>query len=313
MEFGVQTSQANATWEDLHHLWRELDRNSRFTSLWVVDHFVTGFGTSFNAHGPHLEGWTLLAALAYATSRVRVGVLVSGVTYRHPALLAKMATTVDHISGGRLNFGIGAAWHEFEHRCYGFPFPPVRERMDRLEEAVHLIKLLWTSNNQPVSWKGRYYQLEDAPYNPPNVQQPHPPIYIGGGGEKRTLRIAARYGDAMNVFGSPQVVAHKIEVLRRHCQAVGRDPSQVRITVTLPFLPTEDEGRIGRMVMGMAAYQGIDQEEARRRILAGPFPHMREHLARYAELGVQEIYLQPFIRLQPEPFLRFSEEVIARL
>jgi len=233
------------------------------------------------------------------------------VTYRHPAVLAKMATTVDHISGGRLNFGIGAAWHEFEHRCYGIPFPSVRERMGRLEEAVHLIKLLWTSNNSPVTWKGRYYHLEEAPYNPPNVQQPHPPIYIGGGGERRTLRIAAQYADAMNVFGSPEEVAHKVEVLRRHCQEVGRDPAQIRITVTLPFLPTEDEERIGRMVAGMSAYQGISQEQARRRILAGSFSQMREHLAHYAQLGVQEVFLQPFIRLQPEPFLRFSEEVIA--
>ncbi len=313
MEFGVQSSQANASWQDLHDLWRELDRNSRFTSLWVVDHFVTGFGTAFNAYGPHLEGWTLLAALAYATSRVRVGVLVSGVTYRHPAVLAKMATTVDHISGGRLNFGIGAAWHEFEHRCYGIPFPPVRERMDRLEEALHMIKLLWTSGQQPVSWKGRYYQLDGAPYNPPNVQQPHPPIYVGGGGERRTLRIAAQYADAMNVFGSPQEVARKVEVLHRHCQELGRDPSQIRITVTMPFLPTEDEERIGRMVSGMAAYQGITQEEARQRILAGSFSQMREHLARYAQLGVHEVYLQPFVRLHPQPFLLFSEEVIAHL
>ncbi len=312
MQFGIQTSQAHATWEQMRDLWAELDRNSLFDSLWVVDHFVTGFGTAFDSAGPHLEGWTLLAGLAMVTSRVRIGVLVTGVTYREPAVLAKMATTVDHISGGRLNFGIGAAWHEFEHRCYGIPFPPVRERMERLEEAVHLIKLLWTSTG-PVSWQGKHYRLEDAPYAPQNVQQPHPPIFVGGGGERRTLRIAARYADAMNVFGSPEVVRHKIDVLRRHCEAVGRDPSQIRITVTVPFLPTEDEGRVQRFLMGFGANRGVGPEEARRWVLVGRIGEMAGQVAEYAAAGVQELYLQPFIRLRPEPFLEFSQEVVARL
>lgn len=307
MRFGLEANQGNVSWPDYLAFWQEMDRDSGFDFLWTVDHFVTGWGTAANSGNPMLEGWTALAALAQATSRVRVGCLVSGVTYRHPALLAKMATTVDHISGGRLEFAIGAAWHPFEHRAYGIPFPSLKERMDRLEEAVHLIKLLWTAEG-PVTFKGRYYQLEEAPFSPPNRQRPHPPILVGGSGERRTLRIAAQYADASNVEGSPETVRHKIEVLRRHCQKVGRDPSQIRITVDALLLMDDTSAR-QRTIEAMAAYRGVDEEEARRGMLVGSVHEIKEQLAAYAALGVQEIHLwQP--RLQRESLLRFSEEVI---
>ena len=172
VKFGVQASQGNTTWPELLDLWRELDQDSEFDYLWLVDHFVPGQGTAMGADGPHLEGWTALAALAQATERARIGPLVTGNTYRHPAVLAKMATTVDHISNGRLEFGLGAAWHEYEHEVFGIRFPPVRERLERLEEAAHLIKLLWTEPRP--QFEGQYYQLKEPPYNPPNVQQPAP-------------------------------------------------------------------------------------------------------------------------------------------
>src|SRR5206468_729705 len=151
--------------------------------------------------GPHFEGWTTLAALAMATERVRIGTLVTANTYRHPAVLAKMATTVDHIPRGRLEFGLGAAWHAYEHEVYGIPFHTARERLERLEESARAIKLLWTEPRP--KFEGKYYQLHEPPYNPPNVQQPYPPLLIGGGGEKRTLRTVARYADACNVSGTP--------------------------------------------------------------------------------------------------------------
>lgn len=305
MRFGVQAMQAHIGWSEYLALGQELDRNSRFDFLWTVDHFMTVTDKSDN---PHFEGWTALAALAQATRRVRLGCLVTGITYRHPAVLAKMATTVDHISGGRLELGVGAAWNQPEHRAYGFPFPPLKERMDRMEEALHLIKLLWTAEG-PVTFRGRHYQLEEAPFSPQNRQRPHPPILVGGGGEKRTLRIAAQYADAVNFHGLPETVRHKLEVLRRHCQDLGRDPSQIRITVQALLRLTESEGARQRTVQSIATYWGVDAEEAGRRALVGSIGEIKERVAAYAAAGVQEIYVLE-TRLNPEALLRFSEEVI---
>ena len=211
IKFGAQATQAGVTWEELLSLWQELDRDSSFDHLWLMDHFLTSIGTAFDSAGPCMEGWTALAALSLATSRGRLGILVTGNTYRHPAVLAKMATTVDHISGGRLEFGLGGAWHAYEHQAFAIPFYTTGERLARLEEAAQVIKLLWT---QPrPKFQGRYYQLDEPPYNPPNVQQPHPPILIGGSGERSTLRTVARYADATNVQGTPEQVRRKFEVL----------------------------------------------------------------------------------------------------
>jgi len=247
VKFGVQLPQTDIEWPELLRIWQELDGDSVFQSAWTMDHFVTG-RTQPEAGGPCLEGWTALAALAQATRRIRVGCLVTGVTYRHPAVLAKMATTVDIISNGRLEFGIGAAWHEYEHRAYSIPFPTMKERQDRLEEAVQVIKLLWTS--QRPTFQGRYYQLDAPPYNPPNVQKPHPPIMIGGSGPKRTLRTAARYADAVNLWGPPEMARQSVEALKGHCRDLGRDPSQIRVTVFLPIARSMNDTKaiVGRFV-----------------------------------------------------------------
>lgn len=308
IKFGAVPNQSGVTWEELLSFWQELDRDSNFDSLWLMDHFVTGFGTAFGSEGPCLEGWTALAALAQATSRVRLGVLVTGNTYRHPAVLAKQATTVDHISGGRLEMGIGAAWHTYEHEAFGIPFPPVKERLERLEEAVSLIKLLWT---EPLPrFEGKYYQLNAPPYNPPNVQQPHPPILIGGGGEKKTLRITARYADAANVQGTPEEVRHKFEVLEKHCREIGRDPSTVRRTIQVPLFLTEDEVFRQRVLGGMSAATGRTPEEASRALLIGGVDEIKARIEEYIEAGVQEFMLALWPRFYREPVLRFSQEVI---
>ncbi len=309
MQFGVEASQAHLSWPELLSLWQELDRGSEYTSLWVVDHLVPGAGSPEDAAGAHVDGWTALAALAMATSRVRVGVLVSGNTYRHPAVLAKMATTVDHISGGRLNFGIGAAWHEFEHGAYGLPFPTVRERLERLEEAVQLIKLLWTEP-RPV-FEGRYYQLDRPPHNPPNVQRPHPPILVGGSGERRTLRIVARYADACNLNGSPRTVRHKIGVLHRHCQDVGRDPKEIKVTAQAMLYLTDNPGDRQRVLRRVADFWGSDEGEIRRSNLIGTVEEAREMAAAYADIGVHELYFTHFpFQHHLESLLRFSREVV---
>jgi F420-dependent oxidoreductase-like protein len=193
-----------------------------------ADHFMpNGEDTS----GPWSEAWTTIAALAASVPRIRVFPLVTGNTYRHPAVLAKMAATVDHISGGRLVLGLGAGWQENEHLAYGIPLYDIRERLARLEEACRVIKGLFTDPR--TTFHGKYYQLEDAPLEPKPVQDPLP-LLIGGGGEKITLRIAARYADEWNVWGDVETLRSKMAVLERHCAEVGRDPSGCRDAAGLP-------------------------------------------------------------------------------
>jgi F420-dependent oxidoreductase-like protein len=308
VRFGVNTGQANTTWGELLDLWQELDRDSNFDHLWLVDHFVPGAGGAMGADGPHLEGWTALAALATGTERVRIGALVTGNTYRHPAVLAKMATTVDHISGGRLDFALGAAWHEYEHDVFGIPFYTVPERLARLEESAHLIKLLWTEARP--KFEGKYYQLNEPPYNPPNIQQPHPPFLIGGGGEKRTLRTVARYADACNVSGTPEEVRHKFDVLAQHCRDAGRDPSEVRRTIQIMLFLNEDPAFQQRVVQGMMAFRRISEDDARRSVLMGGINDVKAGVQSFIDAGVQDIYVAQFPRTHRESLLRFSKEVI---
>jgi F420-dependent oxidoreductase-like protein len=308
IKFGAAATQGGVSWDELLSLWQELDGDSNFDHLWLMDHFVTGMGTAFGSEGPCLEGWTGLAALAQVTSRVRLGILVSGNTYRHPAVLAKTATTVDHISGGRLEFGIGGAWHEYEHQAFAIPFYSVRERLERLDEAVQVIKLLWT---QPrPTFQGRYYQLDQPPYNPPNVQQPHPPIVVGGGGEKRTLRTVARYADATTVSGTPEEVRHKFEVLEQHCREVGRDYSSIRRTIQTPLFLNEDPAFQQRVVQGFVAYSGGSEEDARRSVLMGSLDEVKAGVQAFVDAGVQEIIVAQFPRFHRDSLLRFSREVI---
>ena len=308
IKFGVQASQAGISWEELLSQWKELDRNSNFDHLWLMDHFVTGMGTAENSDGICLESWTALSALAMATSRVRIGILVTGNTYRHPAVLAKMGTTVDHISGGRLDLGLGGAWHTYEHEAFGIPFHSVRERLERLDEAVQVIKLLWTEASP--TFEGRYYQLDRPPYNPPNVQQPHPPILIGGGGEKRTLRTVAKYADAANVSGTPDQMKHKFEVLESHCKDVGRDFTTIRRTAQVLLFLNDDPAFQRRVVEGVAATQGVSEDEGRRSILLGSIDDVKAGVQSFVDAGVQEFTLAQFPRLHRESLLRFSEEVI---
>jgi len=223
-------------------------------------------------------------------------------------VLAKQATTLDHVSGGRLEFGIGAAWHTYEHEAFAIPFHTVKERLERLEESVHLIKLLWT---QPLpKFEGKYYQLNAPPYNPPNVQQPHPPILIGGGGEKKTLRVVAKYADATNIQGTPEEVKHKFEVLEGHCKEIGRDFSTIRRTIQAPLFMTDDDAFRQRVIGGMSAATGRTPEEAARSLLIGSVDEIKENVQEYVEAGVQEFMLALWPRFHRDSLLRFSEEVI---
>jgi F420-dependent oxidoreductase-like protein len=230
VRFGIKTAPQHTTYEAIVRVWQEADETPVMEHAWVFDHFMP---LGNDPTGPCLEGWTLLAALAALTRRLRVGVMVTGNTYRHPAVLANMAATVDILSQGRLDFGIGAGWNELEHTAYGIPLYAPGERLARLAEACEVIRRLWT---QTVSdFDGRYYQLTGARCEPKPVQRPHPPFVIGGSGERKTLRITAEYADIWNFVGGPvDLFRHKNAVLDSHCAEVGRDPASIARSVQLP-------------------------------------------------------------------------------
>jgi F420-dependent oxidoreductase-like protein len=235
MRYGLKLSQ-NATIDRLRAVWRVADE-AGFDHCWCMDHLAT---LGAREDGPIFEAWTLLAGMAVATSRTRIGCMVTGNTYRHPAVLAKAAVTVDHLSGGRLEFGLGAGWAENEHTMLGLPFGTRVDRANRLEEACQVIQSLWTE--QRTSFDGEHYKLTGAIAEPKPVQQPHPPIWIGGSGRQRTLRITARYADVWNAAGgSPEEVAEVSAVLDRRCAEIGRDPAQVRRSVQVRVAAANDE------------------------------------------------------------------------
>ena len=232
---------------------------SGFSSVWVMDHFwqLPALG---GPDEPILEAYTLLGALAARTERVQLGTLVAGVTYRNPALLAKMVTTLDVISHGRAILGIGAAWYDVEHVGYGFEFPGARERLDRLEEAVQICRAML--RDERPSFEGKYYRTDDARNVPPPVRPGGPPIMIGGSGEKRTLRLVAQYADMCNVSGGPATVRHKLAVLRGHCTDVGRDPSEITTTRLGTLVLTHDAAeteQVRGFLSGLAGDQFAEQ------------------------------------------------------
>ena len=230
LRFGIKTAPQHTTYEAMLAVWREADAIPAFEHAWLFDHFNP---IHSDVDGPCLEGWTLLAAYAAQTSRLRLGLMVTGNTYRHPAVLAHIAATVDVVSGGRLDFGIGAGWNEYEHTSMGIPLYPPGERLRRFGEACELIKLLRTRHT--ADFDGRYYQLKEARCEPKPVQQPYPPFVIGGGGEQLTLRITARHADVWNFAGgSVETFQHKVRVLHEHCTTVGRDPGEIELSVQVP-------------------------------------------------------------------------------
>jgi F420-dependent oxidoreductase-like protein len=218
-----------------------LAEQAGFSTFTVMDHYFQ-MEHAGSAAEPMLEAYTTLGYVAARTERMTLGVLVTGVPYRHPGLLAKIVTTLDVLSGGRARLGIGASWYEREQRGLGVPLVPVAERFERLEETLRICLQMWSDDDGPFS--GRHYQLAETLCVPPPLSRPHPPILVGGGGERKTLRLAARYGDACNVFAtSPDDVAHKLEVLRAHCDAEGRDYDAIAKTVLAvrPALADVDE------------------------------------------------------------------------
>jgi F420-dependent oxidoreductase-like protein len=245
----------------------------------VMDHWFQ-MDQMFAVDNDMLEAYTTLGFLAARTERVKLHVLVTGVTYRHPGLLAKIVATLDVLSGGRAELGIGAAWYEREHLGLGVPFPSVGTRLERLEEAVQICLQMWSDENGP--YKGRYYQLAETLCVPRPLSRPHPPILIGGGGEKKLLRLVARYADASNLIATdPDQVAHKLDVLRRHCDQLGRDPDHIAKTI---------------LYVGSALAKGDTDQ-------------FLGEMAGYAKLGISTVVVMP---LDNEP-IAFVERLGAKV
>lgn len=296
MKIGLQL-RSRGPWSEVEPVARAVDR-LRFDSLWACDHLLP-MGKGVPENVPTLEAWTLLSALAVVTGRVRLGCLVSAVTFRHPAVMAKMAATVDEISGGRLELGIGAAWHAREHEAFGVPFPATRERLDMLEECAQVARRLFHAET-PVTFDGRFTRLAAAPPLRPI------PIMVGGGGERRTLRIVAQWADAMNVHGSPPEAARKISIMERHCADVGRDPRVIRRTVSTWFelADSRDEAIERARSVG---FDVDDAEELRWLPIATADDAIRL-LRAYADHGVDEVILQ-----MPAPTPAILERIDAQV
>lgn len=285
VRFGIQTGQQFASWSEIVRLWQRAETLG-YDSAWTYDHFVAVMMDPFD---PTLEAWSCLGALAMATQRIRIGVLVTGNTYRHPAILAKVATTVDVISQGRLDFGIGSGWYEPEHRMFGLPFGTARERCERLDEALTVIRALWTQRE--TTFHGKHYSLENAVHEPKPHQRPHPPIVVAGAGEKRLLPIVARHANVWSSFGSPEVYRRKTALLATLCAAVGRDVAEIERSVLLPAAITDDLSEAMPLIQGYAMYQQITEDEARRWMLLGPAAAVRDQVAAFIDAGVTHLIL----------------------
>ncbi len=278
LSFGIKTAPQHTTYDAMLRVWKEADATPDFEHAWLFDHFAP---IHSDVNGPCLEGWTVLAAYAAQTTRLRLGLMVTGNTYRHPAVLAHVAATVDVISDGRLDLGLGAGWNEYEHSSMGIPLYAPGERIRRLGEACEIIKGLFTQHL--TDYDGRYYQLKEARCEPKPVQKPYPPFVIGGGGEQLTLRVVAQHAQVWNFAGGPvENFTHKVDVLRQHCAAIGRDPAEIVLSVQLPV-----------------NYEHLDDTE--------------ENLRRFADAGATHLILNLRYPYPEGIVTRLAEEVVARV
>jgi len=279
MRFSIWPSPTQP-WDDIHEITSHCEQTG-WDGVYFADHFMPNGPGPAPLDGDMLECWSVIAALAATIPRIRLAPLVTSVTYRHPAVLAKIAAAVDHVSHGRLTLGVGAGWQENEHAAYGIALGTVRERMDRFEEAVQILRSLL---GQPrTTFSGRYFRLQDAPAQPAPAQV-RLPLLVGGGGERRTLRIAARYADHWNAWTTPELLAHKISVLRAHCEQVGRDPGEIHVsTQALLYLSTDQEWLKGKR-----------QAQPGQPVIVGAPGEVAGIVARYQEAGADELIVPDF-------------------
>ena len=282
IRFGLQVAQQQTTVAELKDVWQEAEALG-FDTLWVNDHLLPSVGPS---DGSMLESWTLLGAMAVSTSKIQIGCMVTSNTFRHPSILAKMAATVDHLSNGRLIFGIGSGWFKREHEAYGIEFSTMRGRAQRLDEALRVITTLWQAD-PTASHAGIYYSLVDAPFAPKPVQKPMPPIMIGGIGEKLTLPIVARYAQMWNVpILSPDQFAKKNQVLEQYCADLKRDCSEIERSYLTPLYLNPSPEVLQQVLQRAMTMRGLTEAEARQTILAGTPAEIRTQLQAYIDIGV---------------------------
>ena len=307
MSFGAQIPGNSTDFSLMRDVAQTMDA-TRWSSAWTYDHFVPPL-VFMDETQDSLEGWMTLAAIGEATSTLMLGTLVSGVTYRNPGLLAKMTATLDHNTGGRAILGLGAAWHEREHAAYGWDFPELKERSDRLEEATALIRALFHADG-PVQHEGQYYSLDHAPFAP-RVHPEHPggfiQIMIGGNGERRTLRTLARHGDICNVRGTPEEVARLVGVIRQHCVDAGRDPAEIVLTTVMRPALVDEQPKIDRL----RQIHGADMsEEQQARLPIGPAEHLISLFQEYEAVGISGFVFES-IPNNPRLYEQFDELVLS--
>jgi F420-dependent oxidoreductase-like protein len=281
---------------------------SGFDSVWVMDHFyqISMIGPRTD---PMLEAYTLLGAIAARTSRVSLGTMVSGVTYRNPALLAKQVTTLDIVSAGRAILGIGGAWNDEEHAGYGFAFPPIGERLDRLEEALAICRAMFTQES--ASFSGRHYTIEQALNFPRPIRPEGIPILVGGGGERRTLALVAKYADACNIFGDLATVRHKLDVLDRHCEAIGRDPATITKTRLGSLAIAETAADADQNGREMARARGMDEELYAGSVIVGDPASVCEQVGAFLDAGLDGMIFNMHDAQDLEP-VRLAGETLSK-
>jgi F420-dependent oxidoreductase-like protein len=275
-----------------------------FDSFWVMDHFhqIPLVGKQDE---PMLESWTTISVLAGVTSKIRLGTMMTGIIYRHPSILAKIGATLDVLSKGRLFMGIGAAWNEEESSAYGIPFPSIKERFVRLEEAIQIIRKMWT-DEPSTSFNGKYYQIKNAYCNPKPVQKPSPPIMIGGAGERQTLRIVAKYGDACNLpsFGSVETVKRKLGILKEHCKSMGRDYDSI-LKTKLGRVVIEDDRESARKRSQQIV--NMPQEQVDEFAIYGTPEDVLRQKELFEEAGIQYLVVILDPSKEPEALNNFAE------
>jgi F420-dependent oxidoreductase-like protein len=266
--------------------------NLGFDSFWVMDHFhqISVVGKQ---EDPMLEGWTTISVLAGITSKIKLGTLVTGVIYRHPSVLAKMGATLDVLSKGRLFMGIGAAWNQEESLAYGIPFFPNKERLLRLEEAIQIIRKMWTEEEPAATFSGKYYQINNAYCNPKPIQKPSPPIMVGGSGERQTLKIIAKYADACNLFGSAETIKRKLSILNEHCKNIGRDYDSILKTKLGFIVVDNDREMVEKRIQQISKV--IPEEQVRDIITYGTPEDVLKQIELLEDVGIQ------YLRVDLEP------------
>jgi F420-dependent oxidoreductase-like protein len=309
MKFALFIGLGGATWNGVLDLTRHADATG-WDAACLTDHFMPN---TPDAVGDNLECLSSLAALAAVVPRMRLGTIVLGNTYRHPAVLAKTLTSIDIISGGRLIAGLGGAWQQNEHEKYGIPFYTVGERLKRLDEACEVLKALWTKDR--ATFKGQYYQLTDAPASPKPVQKPYPELLIGGGGEKVTLKIAAKHADHWNTWGGPRILGAKNAILDAHCAALGRDPKTILRSAVMPLVISDDKAEVEKVRQLAVKRMGFDEARAQDTILGGSIAEIKDTLGKLRESGVGLLFIPSmFFPKDPRPLLdKFMTEIAPAL